>query len=529
LGAAAVATASALAAPRVVRAGTPPARWIARPTRGCSSDPDLADLAARAVDAARSAGATYADARLTQGRAQSIVPIGEFESRAIGVRALVNGYWGFLASSVWTADEAARLARGAVAQASAEGHGRTRAVELAATPVVDRGRWVMPVKYDPFDIPIGEKLDVMAAFSDVAARQEIGIGTTSTMDFAREYKVFASSEGASWSQTTYRSSASFSVSYPDSYHAGLPGATAAADCFSTAGRGWEYIAESGLADAIPRLVDEAKEARYQVPFDIGRYDMVFSADAMATLLDETIGPATELDRAVGYEANASGTSYLGPNPLELLGSYVVGSPLLTVVANRSLAGGVATVRWDDGGVAPEEFTVVKDGALVDYQTTREQATWLAPYYQRLGRPIRSHGCANASSALAITMQHAPNLALMPGKNDTSFDDLVAGTERGIAVLSLSVRMDQQLLNGMAAGTMREIRRGKLGRYLVGGAIVFRTPELWKNLVAIGGPRTVAWSGTARSKGEPRQRTDHSIGAVPGKITQLSLVDLRRRV
>jgi len=493
---------------------------------GVSVEPDFYALAERAADAARSAGASYADARITLTRSQ-VPGFVDGEARGFGVRALVGGYWGFLASSIWTPDEAVRLARGAVAQANAHRRGKTRPVEWTTIPVVRRGEWVMPVKYDPFNIPIEEKIDIMAAFADIASTAQVGIYPQTGMSFTRQRKVFVSSEGASWAQTTYTSSASFVLWYRDEYHAGLQMAGAAADFLSPAGKGWEYITESGIAEAIPQLIDEAEQARHTVPVDVGRFDMVLSAEAMSTLVDETFGAATELDRALGYEANARGTSYLD-DPLAMLGTHQVASPRITITGNRSLSGGAATVRWDDEGVVPDEFPIVTNGVLVDYQTTREQAPWLAPYYGHTGHAVRSHGCANAGSALDITMQHAPNLTLAPSPDTTTFESLVASTEKGVAVLDLDVSMDQQQLNGMASGTLREIVRGKLGRFIYGGELAFRAPELWKTVAGLGGASSQRWFGRTRGKGEPQQRTTHTVGAVPAKIPQLSLIDATRK-
>jgi TldD protein len=454
-------------------------------------------------------------------------PLQEGESRGVGVRVLVHGYWGFLGSTLWTPDEMARLAREAVAQAEAHSRGKTRAVDMGTVPQVVKGTWSMPVKYDPFDVPVGEKMDVMNAAHDFARSYKVGIGATSRMDFARQVKVFASSEGSSWTQTTYNSSASFGVSYRAEYHAQLGPGGAGADFMSPAGRGWEHILESGLIEAIPQLVDEAEQARHVVPVDVGRYDVVFAAPAMAALVDATLGTATELDRAMGYEANAGGTSYLN-NPLEQLGTEKVASTLLSLAGDRSTPGGAATVKWDDECVVPEPFTIVKDGVLVDYQTTREQAAWLAPYYQKINKPVRSHGCANAESALTVTMQHAPNLSMTPSQQDVRFEDLVADIKKGVAVLSMSVNTDQQQLNGVGYGAMREIKDGRLGRFIRGGALTFRTPELLKKLAAIGGARTLQWTGLTRGKGQPWQRTTHSVGAVPAKITEVALIDATRK-
>lgn len=258
--------------------------------------------------------------------------------------------------------------------------------------------------------------------------------------------------------------------------------------------------------------------------------MVFSAGAMATLLQGTLGPATELDRALGYEANAQGTSYLGPDPLSLLGTSIA-SPLVTLTANRSDPLALATIQWDDEGVVPEDFAIVDGGVLVDYQTTREQAAWLAPWYQRQGKPVRSHGCAMAPTALDATMQHTSNLVLHPGTREDDLEELVSGLEAGFLVESVDVDMDFQYLNGLALmGTVTEVRKGKRVARLGGtAALVLRTPDLWKNVVALGGARSQRRFGTGYSaKGEPRQETAYSIMAVPARVERLAVIDPTRK-
>ena len=85
------------------------------------------ELALEALNAAKSAGASYADARVGRYRRQqintrerSISGVSDSESYGVGVRTLVNGSWGFAATSELTKDgvakaarEAARLARAA--------------------------------------------------------------------------------------------------------------------------------------------------------------------------------------------------------------------------------------------------------------------------------------------------------------------------------------------------------------------------------------------------------------------------------
>jgi TldD protein len=104
-------------------------------------DAATAELLMRALDAAKSAGAQYADARFSYNRTQNIFTrerrvggLSDNETVGVGVRVLVNGAWGFAATSELTPDAVARVAQQAAAQAKA---GRTpghRPVTLAPAP-----------------------------------------------------------------------------------------------------------------------------------------------------------------------------------------------------------------------------------------------------------------------------------------------------------------------------------------------------------------------------------------------------------
>jgi TldD protein len=265
------------------------------------------------------------------------------------------------------------------------------------------------------------------------------------------------------------------------------------------------------------------------PVEVGRFDLVLSAGAMATMLSETLGPACELDRALGYEANAGGTSYLGPNPLKFLGTPVA-APLVTISAERSTPIGLATVKWDDEGVVPEDYVLVNKGTLVDYHTTREQAAWLAPWYARQSIPVRSHGCAMSPSALGIQMQHLPNLVLHPGSGNEDLEGLIAGIDHGLLVETLKLETDFQC-SGSAGypGIMTEIRRGKRIAYVRGAGFLFRSMDFWKNIQALGGQGSAWWTGGFKSsKGEPGQRTSYSVSAVPAVVKQQATFDINKK-
>jgi TldD protein len=357
--------------------------------------------------------------------------------------------------------------------------------------------------------------------------------------FEKQERLFASTDGTLLTQTVILTSPNLQLQYPD----GTP--LILDPTFNTPIQaGWERIAETPLVSLLEQAMDRADTAPPPPPtkpLDIGQYDVVFSANAMAQLLNTTLGAATHFDSAVGEEAYAGYVSYLGPDPLKFLGTQIA-SPLVTVTAERSNPIGVATVRWDEEGVAPRDFPLLTKGVLENYQTTRAQAARLAPWYQKHGQPVQSLGCAMAPSALEETLQHTPNLVLHPGTGSATEASLVADLEYGLHITTMQpptrnnngpaafgMVMDWQYSHAYITPVVAtEIRHGKpvsatpLYNAL---AMVFRTSELWKNVQALGGAGSLEYAGGfISSKGDPVQSTRHSIGAVPARIKQLTVVD-----
>jgi predicted Zn-dependent protease len=160
--------------------------------------------------------------------------------------------------------------------------------------------------------------------------------------------------------------------------------------------------------------------------------------------------------------------------------------------------------------------------FVNYQTTREQAAWLAPWAHQQGVPVRSTGCAMAPSAQEVTMQHTPNLVLHPGKGTADIETLVQDMDHGMLVDWVNLQMDWQCLDGYCTAIgATEIRNGKRVAQLKGAALLFRADQFWKGVQALGGPASAAYLGGLMSgKGEPPQYTEYSIGVVPARIKQL---------
>lgn len=501
---------------------------------------EMKKFALKAVDSAKAAGAVYADVRLTltavQGfkwQSQQVIGAGisDTEELSIGIRALVNGYWGFSASPYWDLDEIDLLAKDAVAQAKTNALGTPRVVDMGKVPVAT-GTWVTP-GIDPFTITIEEKLDLINGWrQSVADHYVADLGTVPGRDeasFSRQDCFFASTEGSAVGQTFYTVNGSWSFAVLSKDWRNSYGSNVSATGLNVTRNGWNVFVDAHVRDQIPKLIESTRAEKIPTqPGDIGRYDVVFDASTTAGIIAGTFASATQLDRALGYEANADGTSYLGPDPFDHLGTGLVAADSVTISGNRSMPGGNATVKWDDEGVEPDDFNIVEKGVLVDYQTTREQASWLKPWYDKRGKPVRSHGCMQTSSGLGNPVQMPPNLVMKPADNSNTFESMVAGTKKGLAIMGGGVSTDFQSKNGVGGGTVREIVNGKLGPIWTGSSFLFNSAELWKNVTEIGGVGSESTRASGAFKGQPGQQSVYSISAVPMAVKNISIVDRSRR-
>ena len=525
-------------------------------------------LAQRAVDAARATGARYADVRLTRlvhhgYDLGSLAYDGEF--LGAGVRVLVDGCWGFSASAVLTADEMVRLAQDAVGQAKENATGtpssRDPFRELGPMPVAT-GTWATPVQIDPFTVSIEEKEDFIQYWRQCAQAGGVGFfmeGLPSWLMFARHEWVMATSDGTLVTQTLYESGGELVMSLGGSLDAMFGvGIKQLVHGIEITGAGWEHFLEANIPEQLlsgqirRELEAKAALASTSKPATVGKYTLVCDGATMAALAGGTLGVATQLDRALGYEANASGTSWLD-DPLAMVGNAHVAAPGIGLTANRSAPRELATVKWDAEGVTPEPFPLITDGVLVDFQTTREQAGWLAPYYTKHGTPIRSHGCAAAESAHFIPMQQSPNLALTPNPSAVGVEDLIADVKDGLLLEGCQIsEIDAQVRTGLldegfqGRGRMREIKNGRVGNVVQGGAVFFTSQALWKAITALAGVSSEAAVGVSQfdnpidptrsgmnhlqlGKGQPLQLTSHSVRAVAATIPNQPLIQPGRKV
>lgn len=512
-------------------------KLLAQPARAddFTFDVQERELAFRALDVARGAGATYADVRVSRNRSQSvstreqqITGLSDSETMGLGVRVIASGSWGFAATNVLTDDDVGRAASQAVAQARANAVAQRRPVELAPAEVYRDGQWSSPIGIDPFSVALEEKVSLLFGANQAALGVRGARFVNSSFSFLREDKFFANTEGTVTNQTIYRTTPNVTVTAVATD--GSDFQSRDATDLPPRGLGWEYVLDSDLMGNGPRWAEDAVEKLSARPVEPGRYDLVLLPTHLWLTVHESIAHPTELDRVFGYEANFAGTSFINA-PQDFLGSFRYGPEFMNIQGERSSPGALSTVGYDDEGVRPRDYLIVRDGVLVDLQTTREQAPLLADWYGRTGQPVRSHGCSYAQSWADVQFQRMPNVNLLPHPDrDVPLEELIEGVQNGILIDGNgSFSIDQQRYNAQFGGQVfREIRSGRVGGMLKDVAYQMRTPDFWNSMDLIGG-RSTYWTGAANNdgKGQPQQVNAISHGCVPARFRQVNVINTGR--
>jgi len=475
-----------------------------------------------AISTGTSSGASHVDVRIERTRTgllslRDAKPETQSDETnfGIGVRVIVNGAWGFASSPDVSVDSAKKLALTAVAMAKTSKPLSTEEVALVPEPVYAKQQWVSAYEIDPFSVSDSEKKDRLASLSSKLLSSGHVNHTSATTMYVKEQKHYADSHGTSTTQQRVRIQTQI-----DAISIGEHGFESMRTLAQPAGYGWEWMRNDVWnwdheIDQLPSLLAEKVKSPSVEP---GRYDVLIHPSNLWLTIHESIGHATELDRAIGYEANYAGTSFATPDKL---GTLKYGSPLMNVTGDRLTEHGLSTVGWDDEGVAAQKWDIVKDGILVGYQLDRRIAA-------RVGRD-RSNGCAFADSPAHVPIQRMPNVSLQPNPTGPSLDDLISSVEDGIYILGdKSWSIDMQRYNFQFTGQQfHRIKNGKIVGQLKDVAYQATTTDFWGSMKAVGGPSTYVLGGAFNcGKAQPGQVAAVSHGcpaAVFDKVNILNTV------
>ena len=483
----------------------------------------LRALADAALQTARDAGAEHADVRIERLRHQDVSlrdavleNLSDDITLGLAVRVIVDGTWGFASSADVTTDEARRLAREAVSVARTARPLNSQPVELADEPAYDDVTWVSDYEVDPFTVPTADKVALFTHWSETLLGHDEVDHVDVSLQQALECKFYADSAGTMTTQQRIRLQPQVTGTRLDPGGGFETMRTLAAPV----GRGWEYLTSgydwAADLDAMPtNLVEKAKASSVEP----GRYDLVVDPSNLWLTIHESIGHATELDRALGYEAAYAGTSFA---TLDQLGSLRYGTDLMHVTGDRHTPHGLSTVGYDDEGVAAQQWDIVRGGTLVGYQLDRRMAK-----QNGFGR---SNGCAFADGPHRVPVQRMPNVSLQPLADGPTTEQLIAGVERGIYVVGdKSWSIDMQRYNFQFTGQrFYEIRSGRLVGQLRDVAYQAVTTEFWGSMEAVGGPSTYVLGGAFNcGKAQPSQTAAVSHGCPTAVFRGVNILNTHR--
>ena len=382
----------------------------------------MIDVAQQAVQAARTAGASYADARVVSEESESLtVRNQEMEgvdrsfSQGLGIRVLVDGYWGFAATARIEDAEIARTAALAADIARAASRLPMEPVRLAETEPVT-ATWATPVQEDPFLVDLDEKVALLMEASRRGQAVKGVAFAEATVDLYRRRTHFASSEGSAIVQTIVHSGGGIEVtaigdgemqrrSFPNSFRGHIRAA------------GYEHVRSLGLTQEAERMAGEAVAllAAPECPSEVTT--VVLDSSQVILQMHESIGHPVELDRVLGMEEAYAGTSFLTPDDR---GKLRYGSDRVTVVADATLPGGLGTFGFDDEGVPAQRVTVIENGIFQSFISGRDTAAII-------GTP--SSGAMRADGWQNLPLIRMTNINLEPGEGTLA--EIIGETRDGL--------------------------------------------------------------------------------------------------
>jgi len=486
---------------------------------------ELSALADAALDTA--AGCQAAEIRVERIRSQTVrlhdaspETTADETEFGMGVRVVADGAVGYAATVDVRPEEAANLVRRAMEMASVTGRAGGGRVELAPEPTHGDVTWTSAFEIDPTTVPMADKMALLADWSERLGGHRAVAHTVASLLTVSEQTYLADLNGTRATQHRVR------------LQCALEALALADGGFETmrtlappVGRGWEFLTGSTAAgkwdwDAELAELPELLEAKLRAPsVEAGAYDLVIDPSNLWLTIHESIGHATELDRAVGYEAAYAGTSFA---TFDKLGQLAYGSPVMHVTGDRTVEHGLATVGIDSEGVAGQSFDLVRDGTLVGYQLDRAIAASMG--FER------SNGCAFADSPMHVPIQRMANVSLAhSGEGGPSTEELIGGVDRGIFVVGdKSWSIDMQRYNFQFTGQrFYAIENGTLAGQIKDVAYQATTTDFWGAMEAVGVASTWVLGGAFNcGKGQPGQVAPVSHGCPSALVRGVRVLNAR---
>ncbi|MBI4242580.1 MAG: TldD/PmbA family protein [Planctomycetes bacterium] len=477
------------------------------------------DFVKLAVDCAKTAGASYADARIVLLKSQDIsVRNGELksfeqaETEGIGIRVIADGGWGFASTRELTKDSILETAHQAIKTARASSSIKGAPAQLVAENF-HTAEWNAPCKIDPFKVSTDKKINDMIKI-DSAVREVKGITLSSVVfNFVREEKYFASSEGSLIKQCRTKTGMGTEMGvFADGEYQYRSYPICFGGQYSLAG--YELLDQLDFIKNAPICAQQAVELIKAPVCPSGEMDLILDSDQLALQVHESVGHPIELDRVLGTEANFAGMSFL---TLEKLNNFKYGSDKMNIVADARIEHGasIGAFGFDDEGVPAQRTDIVKNGVFTGYLSSRETA-------KQIGL-TRSGGTMRASGWNRLPLIRMTQVSILPG--DKKFNELVQDIKDGVFMsTNKSWSIDDKRLNFQFACEIGWlIKNGKIAGMVKNPSYAGITPVFWGSLDAVCDANYwKLWGIPNCGKGQPMQLMDVSHGAAPARFRKIKI-------
>ena len=469
------------------------------------------ELSRIALETASKENATYTDFRLVNSRNEATQVVNdnpsseELTSLGVGVRVLYGGLgWGFADTDEMNRDGIREATLKALALAKGAAKVGIK-IQFAKEPsYVDT--WMSPVVKDPFNVPMEKKYELLNDCCERMKAEGVVLRRGGFV-FTSIEKYFASSEGSKIFQRMIYSGGGLVVAAK-----GPTGMQRRSDQQWML-KGYELIDELEFPEKAEELKKDVIALNGAVKCPEGKKDIILSADQVGLQVHESCGHPIELDRALGYEANFAGRSFLTPDKL---GKLQYGSEHVNMVMDATInhGPGLGTFAYDDEGVKAQRKYAVKNGKFVGFLMSRQTAAMVGE--------ARSNGCMRAEG-YRLPIIRMTNVSLEAG--DWDYDEMIEDTKDGILmVTNYGWSIDQKRYNfqfNTEKGYI--IRNGSVEEMVRSPAYSGITPEFWGSCDAVGNKKSwVLWGTPNCGKGQPQQVMITGHGAAPTRFRNVTV-------
>lgn len=479
-----------------------------------------ADFGKIALKEAEKRGVSYADIRISEIINENLtVKNGEPEvvslsqAKGFGVRVIVDGAWGFAGSVDVNNQEIKETVEKAIKIAKASAMLKKKEAVLIKEKAC-KDKYVTSIKKDPFKVPLEEKLDVLIQAGRILKEQSplIRASYAHYRGFM-ENKLFMSSEGAEIDQQITWCGGGISAvavkggemqvrSYPSAFRGD----------FATSG--YEFFESVALMDHAKEVGKQLLKLFEAEKCPSEEMDLLLYGDQLVLQIHESCGHPTELDRALGTEADFAGTSFLTPDKL---GKFRYGSEKVNIMADATASKGLGTFGYDDEGVKAKKVYLIKEGIFSEYQSSRETAAEL--------KLKESSGGMRADSPLALPIIRMTNINLLLG--DYKAEEIVQDTKTGILLTTnRSWSIDDKRINfqfGTEIGW--RIKNGSKEGMIKNPTYMGVTPQFWGSCDAVSKDDWKMWGTPNCGKGVPGQvmYVGHGCGTARFRKVRVGLI------